>query len=339
MPLFLHSLSLKLLRLKNSAIFFFFISFLLITSTLAYMLEPDTFGNWFNALYWVMTTMATVGYGDFFAHTFAGKLLTILIYIFGIGLLSLIIGKIIDSVGQFHRQRRAGKLKYYGKQHFVFINWSKKARYAIEELLTISPAAQIVIIDEADQHPYEHDQVHFVSGDPSSGDILEKAGIASAQAAVIFADNRIDEPSLVDGKSLLIVSSIESIAPQVHTTVEIMLEKHIQNFKHANVNEFVLSHDAVARLAVRSALNDGSVEIFSQLLSRQHGADVFPVPVSPQWRTYEDAFLSLLKQGATLISDRGDMSINTKLQEPIPADAKLYMVCDIATYKQITKGA
>ncbi|WP_308634130.1 ion channel [Paenibacillus silvisoli] len=338
MPLFLHSLSLKLLRLKNSAIIVVFLSFLLIVSTIAYELEPDTFGSWFNALYWVLTTMSTVGYGDFYAHTAAGKALTMVIYVFGIGLLSLIIGKIIDSVAQFHRQRRAGKLTYSGRQHLVFINWSKKAKYAIEELLTISPAAQIVLIDETDQHPYEHHQVHFVSGDPSSGDILVKAGISNAKSAIIFADNRIDEPSLADGKSLLIVSSIESLAPQVHTTVEIMQEKHIPNFKHANVNEFVLSHDAVARLAVRSALNDGSAEIFSQLLSRQHGADVFPVPVSPQWRTYEDAFLSLLKQGATLISDRGDMSINTKLQEPIPQHAKLFMVCDVEIYKKITKG-
>ncbi|MBP3964142.1 potassium channel protein [Paenibacillus lignilyticus] len=338
MPLFLHTLSLKLLRLKNSAIAILFVAFLLILSTLAYWLEPETFESWFNALYWVMTTMATVGYGDYFAHTFAGKVLTLFIYVFGIGLLSLIIGKIIDSVSQYHRQRRAGKLTYSGKQHVIFINWSKKARYAVDELLTISPATHIVIIDAIDQHPYEHHNVHFVSGDPSSSDILERAGIASAKAAIIFADYRIDESSLVDGKSLLIASSIESIAPQVHTTVEIMLEKHIHNFKHVKVNEFVLSHDAVARLAVRSALNDGSVEIFTQLLSRQHGADVFPIPVAPEWKTYEDAFLSLLRQGATLISDRGDMSINTKLNAPIPANAKLFVVCDVDVYQTITKG-
>lgn len=66
----------------------------------------------------------------------------------------------------------------------------------------------------------------------------------SSNQASVFGDTRIDEASLIDGKSLLIASSIERIAPQVHTTVEIMQEKNIQNFRHVQVNEFVLSQDA-----------------------------------------------------------------------------------------------
>ncbi len=127
---------------------------------------------------------------------------------------------------------------------------------------------------------------------------------------------------------MLLASTIESVAPEVHTTVEIMMEKHIQNFKHVKVNDFVLSHDAVSRLAVRSALNEGSVDIFTQLLSRQRGADICQIPVRPEWKTYEDAFLSLLKEGATLISNKGDMTINSKLSEPIPPDAKLFVICN-----------
>jgi voltage-gated potassium channel len=327
-PIFIRRLSTKLYRLKNSLLLTGTLFFILVTATLAYLLEPVTFGNWFNAFYWVLTTMATVGYGDYYAHTPAGKILTICLYVLGIGLLSLIISKIIDAVSEYHRRREAGKLQYSGSNHILIMNWSRKALYAIEELISYDASAEIVIVDELDKHPYDRDNVHFVSGDPTSEEVLGLAGVSDARSAIIFADPRIDDPSLVDGKSLMIASTIESIAPSVHTTVEIMLEKHIPRFQHIRVNGFVLSHDAVSRLAVRSAMNEGNIEIFNQLLSRAHGADIYQVAVRPEWRTYGDAFRGLLASGATLLSDRGDLSINRKLDQPIPPEAKLFVVCE-----------
>lgn len=326
----------RLMKMRKTSISLIIVGFIIFSTTVAFLLEPTTFGTWFNALYWVLTTMATVGYGDYYAGTVQGKAFTMFLYIFGIGLLSLVIGKVIDSLGSIARQRGAGALSFRGGNHIVLINWNKKTQAAVDEILSYSPKTQMVIIDEAGRHPLEHvHQVHFVSGDPSADDILEKANITEARAAVIFADSRIEETSLIDGKSLLIASSIERLAPTVHTTVEITQEKHIQNFRHVQVNEFVLSHDAISRLAVRAALQEGNPDVIRQLLSRQHGDDIYEIPRSPAWRTYKDAFDDLLSQGATLLADRADLGINRKLDQPIPPDARLYVVSDEATYRRI----
>ncbi|WP_405105196.1 ion channel [Paenibacillus sp. FSL K6-1217] len=336
---FLIQLSSKLLHLKKKSIAFIILAFILLSATIAFLLEPDTFHSWFNAFYWVMTTMATVGYGDYFAATVTGKVFTIFLYIFGIGLLSLVIGKIIDAMGEMQRRRGAGTLTFHGHNHVVLINWNRKTQAAVDEILCYDKDCKVVIIDENGRHPLESlEQVHFISGDASSDDILLKANIGSARAAIVFSDTRIDEASLSDGKSLLIASSIERIAPQVHTTVEIMQEKNIQNFKHVQVNEFVLSHDAISRLAVRSALQEGNSEVITQLLSREHGDDIYEIPRHSGWTTYGEAFQDLLRQGATLLSDRGDLGINRKLDQPIPAAARLYIVADEATYRRIKEG-
>lgn len=327
----------KLMRMPKTAIGMVILGFVLFSATVAYLLEPSTFETWFNAAYWVLTTMATVGYGDYFAKTVAGKVFTIFLYIFGIGLLSLVIGKTIDSMGSIQRQRGAGTLSFRGSHHIILINWNKKAQAAVEEIMSYTPAAQIVIIDESSRHPLEHlHQVHFISGDPASDEILERANLSEARAAIIFADSRIEEASLVDGKSLLVASSIERIAPHVHTTVEITQEKHIQNFRHVQINEFVLSHDAISRLAVRSALQEGNPEVIRQLLSRQHGDDIYEIPGNTEWKTYRDAFMDLLSRGATLLADRNDLAINRKLDEPIPPEARLYIVADEATFRRIS---
>jgi voltage-gated potassium channel len=327
----------KAFRLRKTTIGFIILLFIIGSATIAYVLEPSTFQTWFNALYWVMTTMATVGYGDFYAKTVLGKIFTIFLYIFGIGLLSLVIGKIIDSITVIQRQREAGKLRFQGKDHIVIINWSKKAEYAVEEICSYSPASKIVIIDESDKHPLsQYDNVHFISGDPSSDQVLDKAMISTARAAIVFADASIDQTALVDGKTLLIASSIERIAPQIHTTVEIMQEQHIENFRHVKVNEFVLSHDAVSRLAVRVALEQGNSDIFTQLLSRRYGDDIYEISVESGWKTYGDAFQDLIRRGATLIADRSDLGINRKLDDFIPEEARLYVVTDEITYRNIT---
>lgn len=326
----------KLFRMRKLSLGVLVAGFVLLSATAAYVLEPDTFGSWYNALYWVLTTMATVGYGDYFATTVAGKTLTIFIYIFGIGLLSLVIGKIIESLGSLQRRRGAGTLNFRGGQHILLINWSRKAQAAVEEIQSYSHDLHIVIIDESNRHPLEQmDRIHFVSGDPAKDEVLNQASIQTARAAIIFADSRIDEAALVDGKSLLIASSIERLAPQVHTTVEITQESNIQNFRHIHVNEFVLSYDAISRLAVRAALQEGNPEVIRQLLSRQHGDDLYEVPLQVQWDTYGDAFHALLSQGATLISDGGDLSINRKLDQAIPKNAKLFVVADEETYRRI----
>jgi voltage-gated potassium channel len=333
--LYLIRISHQLLKLSNGFLAMFTSIFVFFSATVMFLIEPETFGIWFNALWYVMTTVTTVGYGDYFPKTVPGKLYAMFLYLFGIGLLSLVIGKIIDSFGTLKKRRETGKMKYHGEGHILLIGWSRRAESAMDEILHSDPAIEVVIIDELERTPVDRSRVFFVSGDPSSEETLTQAGLQHARAAIVFSDRTIDNAALADGKTLLIATSLERLAPKIHTTVEIVLEQHIQNFRHVQVNEFILSHEAVSRLAVRSALHAGSVAIFTQLLSKQVGEDVYEVAHRQEWKTYADAFQGLLRLGATLIADRNDMTINRQLDAVIPPGARLFVICDQATYEQI----
>jgi voltage-gated potassium channel len=125
------------------------------------------------------------------------------------------------------------------------------------------------------------------------------------------------------------------MAPKVHSTVEIMKEEHLKNFNHVKVDEFILSNETISRLAVRSAFSRGVTNIFTQLLSRQHGDDLHEIKKRPHWNTYRDAFNELLNEGATLISDGNKMNINKQLDEVIPEQNRLYVICDQETYHKL----
>jgi voltage-gated potassium channel len=327
-------LVIKVIKMNNWLLLISSIALILMSTIVIATLEPETFPTFFEGFWWVMTTVTTVGYGDYSPVTIPGRIYTIFLYLFGIGLIGVLIGKIVDWFSGIRKKREEGKMNYKGENHILIIGWSKKAEYAVYEILETAET-DVVIIDLLEKAPLLNDRVFYVKGDAAAIHTLEKASIKEAKAVLIFADETIQNSQLADGKSLLIASTVESYVPEIHTTVEIMHEEHIQNFKHIHVDEFVLTHETISRLAVRSAFTKGISTVYSQLMSRQHGDDLFKISKQSKWKTYRDAFDDLLHQGATLIADREDLSINRNLDNQIPENAELYVICDRVTYEKI----
>ncbi|UFJ40300.1 hypothetical protein LOK74_20045 [Brevibacillus humidisoli] len=112
---------------------------------------------------------------------------------------------------------------------------------------------------------------------------------------------------------------------------------NIQNFIHVNVDEFILGSETVSQLAVRSAFSPGASKVVSQLLSTQDGDDLYQIKKRPHWNTYRDAFTELLSEGATLVSEGQQLNINRRLDDTIPPDARLFVICDKETYKRLSQ--
>ncbi|RAV14470.1 ion transporter [Paenibacillus contaminans] len=334
MPL-LRQFLLNLVRMNNVMLFSFTFVLIAISSFLMWFLEPDVFTDPFVGLWWTMTTLTTVGYGDVSPTTVFGRLYAMFLFIVGIGLIGVVIGKVIDILTGFSRRREEGRLQYKGKDHILLIGWSRKTDFALKEIKEFEYPGDVVIIDQLPKSPVDLENVHYIQGDPANDETLLKANLSEARAVILFADPLIEDLSLIDGKTLLIATSIERMAPQVHTTVEVMVEHHIRNFKHVRVNHFLVSGEMISSLAVRSALSEGHSSIVAQLVSRKHGDDLFEMKRRPGWRTYRDAFHALLDEGATLIADGGDLGINRKLDEEIPPEAKLQIICSKEKYAEI----
>jgi voltage-gated potassium channel len=59
-----------------------------------------------NALYFSVTTLTTVGYGDFSPETAAGKLFTVVYVLVGVGLLLAFLGRLAGGVVTSHMEAR-----------------------------------------------------------------------------------------------------------------------------------------------------------------------------------------------------------------------------------------
>ena len=65
------------------------ISYILIVALIIFNVEPDTFYTFFDAVYWATISLTTVGYGDIFAVTTVGKVITMISSLVGIAVVAL----------------------------------------------------------------------------------------------------------------------------------------------------------------------------------------------------------------------------------------------------------
>ncbi|WP_252315922.1 potassium channel protein [Sinobaca sp. H24] len=333
----------RLIKVNSKFIFLSAGLLIVFSSYFIYYLEPETFESPFNGFWWVMTTVTTVGFGDYSPVTVGGKLYAIFLYIIGIGLISIVISKIVDYFYIYNRKKEGGRLDFKGKGHIVIIDWSRNAGLAIQEILHTDKHVDIVIVDQLEQAPIHHDRVHYVKGNPIHKETLDQANIKEAKAVFVFPNELtrngefIHDPSYIDGKTLLIATNIERHYDSIYIIVEVKERENIHNFTHVRIDEFILSSEMVAQLAVRSAFSPGTSRLVSQLLSKNYGDDLYEISKRPEWNTYREAFKELLHEGATLVSDGQDFHINQKLDEKIGEEARLFVICSEKTYDQINK--
>lgn len=82
----------KLLRKQKKAlttVCYLAIAYIFISAIFVFQTEPETFPSFFDAIYWAVISLTTVGYGDIYPITKAGKIISMISAIFGIAFVAL----------------------------------------------------------------------------------------------------------------------------------------------------------------------------------------------------------------------------------------------------------
>ncbi len=106
----------------------FIILVLMLASSLCmYSLEheaqPEVFQNAFSGIWWSVSTLLTVGYGDIYPITTLGRIFSIIITFLGVGMVAIPTG--IISAGFVEQYSRAVRIREYGEEnevHFIEVS-------------------------------------------------------------------------------------------------------------------------------------------------------------------------------------------------------------------------
>ena len=88
--------------------------------------QPEIFANAFSGIWWSVSTLLTVGYGDIYPITTLGKICSILLTFLGVGMVAIPTGIISAGfVDQYSRVKRISEYAQEEEIHFIKVNLKK----------------------------------------------------------------------------------------------------------------------------------------------------------------------------------------------------------------------
>lgn len=297
---------------KTYRLLFIGISLLLLSAIAILFLESgEQFKNFSDALWWAVVTTTTVGYGDIYPRTLAGRGIAILLMTLGIGTMGGITAKLADVFIAIKRRKERGEVAAEYENHLVICGWNEKTKEIVNQILNENiNYKQMVLVADIDRDPFPDDsRIHFVAGKMEDKEILEKAGVATARAAVVL--NKQGN----DAETVLTILNIENLNPNIYTIAEITDRKHEVHLKNANIDEIIISNDLTSQLLVRSALYGGTSKVVKDLLSNEQGNEIYMFEVDKedtgkkflelflQYKQQQNIILIGIKRGQQVITN------------------------------------
>ncbi|HEY85955.1 MAG TPA: cag pathogenicity island protein Cag26 [Chloroflexi bacterium] len=271
-----------------------FILLLLVVSSIAVsFLEPGI--SLINGFWWSIVTLTTVGYGDISPATIGGRVIAVILMLFGIGLLGTLSATIASFLIDLKLKENRGMSSFDFENHIILCEWNHQARTVLQELRADPHTAEapIVLIADIEMKPVDDDDLHFIQGNVTD-ETLERGNLDRAKTVVILGDTSLDDTSR-DAKAVLTTLTVESINPDAYTIVELENEANVKHCQRANANEIIVASELSSNLMARAALNHGISKVISEVLSVKSGNELYkiPLPASMAQRPFIEIFTEM----------------------------------------------
>ena len=129
---------------------FIIVVLMLASSLCMYSLEheaqPEVFSNAFSGIWWSVSTLLTVGYGDIYPITTLGKLFSIVITFLGVGMVAIPTG--IISAGFVDQYSRIKRISEYGHEtdvHFIKVHLSQIDSWSTQTIQSLGLPSGLIV--------------------------------------------------------------------------------------------------------------------------------------------------------------------------------------------------
>ena len=151
-----------------------------------------------DALWYVLATLTTVGYGDMVPVTYWGRLLGFIFLLSAFGVYGFIIGQITNFMSTLKEQKELGLNGTAYEKHVVMIGWNEFGQSVISDLIGAGRNIAVVTKDRANIdiiREFYGDDVYTLYSDYNNFDLLRKANLE--KASVVFINLNDDTEKLV----------------------------------------------------------------------------------------------------------------------------------------------
>lgn len=241
----------------------------------------------FDAFWYTIVTVTTVGYGDIAPASFWGRLSAMALLLVGVAIFGALSGKFASFILDRQQKKDKGLLKMTNmKNHLLICGWKPGFENILEGMLLANPEIppeQIVILNNAKHSEIEAIQaneklkaINFLRGDFTDEDALLKAQIKSADRALILADKSEEFSTLeTDSRTVLAVITIKNLNPRIYCVAEIIDSKFEKHLSLARCDEIIMTSDYEQNLLVQASSGKGMSHILRELAAENESQGLF----------------------------------------------------------------
>ncbi len=165
--------------------------------------------SFLTALYWTITTVTTVGYGDVTATNPASRTVAMVLMIVAVPVLGLLLADTASGFVEGRLRRMLGmSARAMPNGYVLVLGWSPAAKIAVDDLLGRN--RHVMVVANVDALGVEHPHLQFLHDDPADENTLARVDLARAAAALLCLDH--------DGDILISALALHNLAPGLTIT-------------------------------------------------------------------------------------------------------------------------
>lgn len=227
--------------------------------------------EWVDALWWSLVTMTTVGFGDYFPASVAGRVFVgIPTMLVGMGLLGLALSQIAAFFVRADILNRKGLSVAKTTGHILLCNAPSTPRLLrILREIRSQPeldSTPIVLVDERRDQLSEQlvaEGLQFVRGHPARKETLDRARIAGAERAILLARDPADAAS--DDLTVATCLSVTHMRPDLHVVAECVEPGNREILERAGCQSIVCVMDLGPSILAQELHGPGLVDTLHEL--------------------------------------------------------------------------
>ena len=240
----------------------------------------------FDAIWYTLVTITTVGYGDITPRSILGRTSAMILLLAGVALFGALSGKFASFLFDRQQKKDRGLLKMNKiKNHFLICGWKPNFERILEGILLANPEIppeKIILLNNSSQNEMEKikadsrfKNINYIHGDFTDEDTLLKSQIKTAERTLILADNSENFSSLeTDSRTVLAVITIKNLNPKIYCVAEIIDSKFEKHLSLAHCDEIILSADYGQNLLIQASSGKGMSHILRELISEENDSGI-----------------------------------------------------------------
>jgi voltage-gated potassium channel len=245
--------------------------------------KNQSFQSLGDAVWWTVVTAATVGYGDKVPVTGGGRVVAVLVMIFGVGLVGMVTGRIASWLVAWKIKEGSGlSTQKKTKRHFIICGWKHEMSRILKDILAVNPEfsdEDLVLVSFVDPAEVENLRaepelhgIRFVRGDYVDETVLHRANIKQAARVLILADSSTQASAQeVDARAVMAVLTIKALSKDIYTCVEIIDSKFKRYLENVHCDEILLSREHNRILLANTASASGISHVVHELIDVGRG--------------------------------------------------------------------